>query len=214
MQGNALGASPSISAEGRFVVFFSHATNLVYGDTNGLTDVFIRDVDATGFTSMCEPGIDGVVVCPCSNPPGGPDMGCDNSSSTGGATLSASGIAYLSGDELVFTTSGQRPTAPSIPTQWTGKNSTGAVDGMGVRCTSGPFRRLYVKRAIGGSILAPDFNAGDLPVSALSGFQGDTILPGEARWYVVYYRDAFVLGGCPAGSTFNATQTGKILWSL
>jgi Tol biopolymer transport system component len=34
---------PSISADGRFVVFFSAATNLVAGDTNGAKDVFVRD---------------------------------------------------------------------------------------------------------------------------------------------------------------------------
>jgi hypothetical protein len=30
----------------------------------------------------------------------------------------------------------------------------------------------------------------------------------------VYYRDPVVLGGCSAGSTFNATQTGRVTWSL
>jgi len=34
---------PSISAGGRFVAFASYATNLVAGDTNEATDIFIRD---------------------------------------------------------------------------------------------------------------------------------------------------------------------------
>ena len=34
---------PSISADGRFVVFSSWATNLVAGDTNNTNDVFLRD---------------------------------------------------------------------------------------------------------------------------------------------------------------------------
>lgn len=34
---------PAISADGRFVAFPSDATNLVQGDRNGLTDVFVRD---------------------------------------------------------------------------------------------------------------------------------------------------------------------------
>jgi TolB protein len=34
---------PAISANGRFVVFDSDATNLVAGDTNGFTDLFVRD---------------------------------------------------------------------------------------------------------------------------------------------------------------------------
>jgi Tol biopolymer transport system component len=35
--------APSISADGRYVVFRSNATNLVAGDTNGSPDIFIRD---------------------------------------------------------------------------------------------------------------------------------------------------------------------------
>ncbi len=35
--------SPAISADGRFVAFFSAASNLVAGDTNGKGDVFVRD---------------------------------------------------------------------------------------------------------------------------------------------------------------------------
>jgi Tol biopolymer transport system component len=42
-EGNRASGGPSISASGRVVVFWSSATNLVPGDTNGLTDVFVRD---------------------------------------------------------------------------------------------------------------------------------------------------------------------------
>lgn len=39
---------PQISDDGRFVVFRSGATNLVAGDTNGVTDIFVRDrIDGT-----------------------------------------------------------------------------------------------------------------------------------------------------------------------
>ncbi len=34
---------PAISADGRFVAFASNATNLVTGDTNRVTDIFVRD---------------------------------------------------------------------------------------------------------------------------------------------------------------------------
>jgi len=37
---------PAVSANGRYVVFTSHATNLVVGDTNGQPDVFLRDRQA------------------------------------------------------------------------------------------------------------------------------------------------------------------------
>jgi hypothetical protein len=35
----------------------------------------------------------------------------------------------------------------------------------------------------------------------------------SSHYYLVYYRDPIVLGGCPASSTFNATQTGMVTWS-
>lgn len=41
MGGHSL--APSLSADGRFVAFSSAATNLVYGDTNGQVDIFVRD---------------------------------------------------------------------------------------------------------------------------------------------------------------------------
>jgi Tol biopolymer transport system component len=34
---------PDVSADGRFVVFWSEASNLVPGDTNGVADIFVRD---------------------------------------------------------------------------------------------------------------------------------------------------------------------------
>ncbi|GGL20320.1 hypothetical protein Sme01_73370 [Sphaerisporangium melleum] len=43
---DGLSSAPSFSADGRFAVFNSDATNLVPGDTNGGTDVFVRDRQA------------------------------------------------------------------------------------------------------------------------------------------------------------------------
>ena len=42
-QGNANSFNPDISSDGRFVSFFSAATNLVAGDTNNFYDVFVYD---------------------------------------------------------------------------------------------------------------------------------------------------------------------------
>ena len=214
VQGNALsgGYGVSISAGGRFVAFDSDATNLVAGDANGFTDVFVRDRDATGVTSLCDPGTGGVIACPCSNPPSGPGRGCDNSAATGGASLTASGIAYLSMDSLVFATSGEKPTATSILLQGNALAASGVVYGQGVRCVAGTLKRLFTKHAVAGGITAPDFGAGDPSVSARSAAKGDVIQSGESRWYLVYYRDPIVLGGCPPTSTFNATQTACVVW--
>jgi Tol biopolymer transport system component len=210
-QGNNLSDGPSISGDVRFVAFYSLATNLVAGSLDGVFEVFVRDRDASGFTGLCDPGVAGVAMCPCSNPPSGPAHGCDNSSATGGASLTASGTAYITMDSLVFITSGEKPTATSIVLQGNSLVAGGLVFGQGVRCVDGRLKRMYTKSAIGGSIIAPD--AFDVPVSEQSAALGDPIAAGQSRWYLVYYRDPIVLGGCPASSTFNATQTGRVDWS-
>lgn len=43
-QGDDYAGAPAISADGRQVVSLSSATNLVPGDTNGVYDVFVRDL--------------------------------------------------------------------------------------------------------------------------------------------------------------------------
>ena len=45
-QGNASAIEPSISADGRYVVFSANSTNLVAGDTNNANDIFVRDLQA------------------------------------------------------------------------------------------------------------------------------------------------------------------------
>ena len=50
-EGNADSDYPSISADGRFVAFYSVATNLVKGDANGFNDLFVHD-RKTGTTKL------------------------------------------------------------------------------------------------------------------------------------------------------------------
>jgi Tol biopolymer transport system component len=209
-QGNDGSQGPSISGDGRFVAFWSHADNVDPSDSNDEPDVFLRDRVPSGFTSVCHPGVGGVIACPCGNPPSVVGRGCNNSAATGGAFLTASGQAYLSADSLVFTTFAEKPTALSILLQGKGTVAAGEVYGQGVRCVGGTLKRLFTKTASSGSITAP--GVGDLSVSAQSAAKGDTIQAGRTRWYLVYYRDGQILGGCPSTSTFNATQTGRITW--
>jgi Tol biopolymer transport system component len=204
----------AMSPDGRSVAFQSYGSNLVPGDTNGTADVFVHDaLGGPDFTSVCDPGVAGVLACPCSNPPSGSGRGCDNSAGTGGAILSAAGGTSVSSDSLVFTTSGEMPSALSIVLQGNLFLPSGVVYGQAVRCAGGSLKRLYTRNSSGGSLTAPDIGAGDPSVSARSAARGDVIQPGQSRWYLVYYRDPTVLGGCPATSTFNATQTGEVRWT-
>lgn len=58
-QGDGSSYFPSISADGRFVTYFSAASNLVPGDTNGAFDVFVLDRDSSTTTraSVADGGV-------------------------------------------------------------------------------------------------------------------------------------------------------------
>jgi len=58
-QGNLESANPSMSSDGRLVVFNSRSTQLVPGDTNGQYDVFLRDL-ANGTLERISVGAGGV----------------------------------------------------------------------------------------------------------------------------------------------------------
>lgn len=62
VQGNSLSESPSISADGRYAAFPSDASNLVAGDSNVWTDVFVRDLLAgtTTRVSLTSEGAQGL----------------------------------------------------------------------------------------------------------------------------------------------------------
>lgn len=57
--GNAISQSPSITPDGRYLVFASRATNLVAGDRNGMSDIYLRDLtrDTTILLSSGDGGI-------------------------------------------------------------------------------------------------------------------------------------------------------------
>ncbi|MCB1885463.1 MAG: tandem-95 repeat protein, partial [Geminicoccaceae bacterium] len=56
--GNRDSLDPSLSADGRIVIFRSNADNLVPGDANGTTDLFVRDLQA-GTTELVSVASDG-----------------------------------------------------------------------------------------------------------------------------------------------------------
>ena len=57
-QGNSGSAGPMLSGDGRFVTFSSGAANLVSGDTNGRSDIFVHD-RMTGETTRVSVAADG-----------------------------------------------------------------------------------------------------------------------------------------------------------
>lgn len=62
VQGNYGSYDPSISSDGRYVAFYSDATDLIAGDTNGASDVFVYDretgeIEMVSVNNSCEQGI-------------------------------------------------------------------------------------------------------------------------------------------------------------
>jgi Tol biopolymer transport system component len=57
-QGNSGSSNPSLSADGTKIAFISFASNLVAGDTNGQSDVFVKDL-VTGAVTLASTGTQG-----------------------------------------------------------------------------------------------------------------------------------------------------------
>jgi len=147
--------------------------------------------------------------CPCGNS-GVAGHGCDNSVSTGGARLEATGSASLAHDTLLLSTAGELPTALSIFLQGDVEIPPASF-GDGLRCAGGSLKRLYVKNAVGGSVSAPQ--AGDPSVSARSAAIGDFIQAGATRIDQTYYRDPNVaFCPVPTGNAWNVSSAVRVSW--
>jgi len=145
--------------------------------------------------------------CPCSNT-GRAGRGCQNSASTGGAVLFATGTT--SPDTVVLRCSGELTSALSIYLQGNA-SIVPVVFGDGIRCAGGTIRRLYTKTATAGESFAP--GPSDPSITVRSAQVGVPIPAEGRRYYQVYYRDANA-GFCasPPGNTFNISSAVRIDW--
>ena len=163
----------------------------------------------------CRPGVDaGIIACPCSNPPAGGGLGCNNfgAGPAQSGTLNATGSASLSSDSIHLVASGCNNT--SLNVFFTGSGAlhpTGLVHGAGVRCVTTALKRLYTGSASGGAITRPGM--ADPSVSARSAALGVPISAGQTRHYFNIYRDPSAAGPCGnTASTVNLTNSGSITW--
>lgn len=143
-QSDGPSSSPSVSDDGRVVAFQSSATNLVPGDTNATTDVFVRDL-ASGAATMVSTG-------PTSVAGNGPSRD---------PAISADGryVAFTSAaGNLLPVAAGRRPLRPApTPTnfalldaegrRWYGSAAT--ASGMTVRVA---FPQSAIDRAVGATV--------------------------------------------------------------
>ncbi|MDP6408904.1 MAG: hypothetical protein QGI46_05980, partial [Planctomycetota bacterium] len=199
-QGNGPSYEPSLSADGRFVGFRSHASNLVGGDTNGTRDIFLHDTDGDppAGTTFC-PGDGTGTSCPCSNS-GALDHGCGNGTFGQGSRLTASGDPSVSADTVVLDSAFATPGQPGLYFQ--GDTVLDGGDGVqfgdGLRCAGGVVR-LEVVTSNG---------SGAASSSVRLGASGG-VSPGQTRFYQWWYRDP-TLSVC--GSGFNTSNGVAIYW--
>ncbi len=149
-------------------------------------------------------------ACPCANS-GQVGHGCENSSSSGGAYLTATGNTVLSADTLQFTVTGERPTVLSV--FWQGHAAVGpATYGDGLRCMGVGLKRLHIENAVAGTVIYPD--GVEPPVAARSAALGDPIAPGSVRIYQVSYRDpSQTFCPFPSGGTYNISEALSVTWT-
>lgn len=191
---------------GEVATVYDETVSTPIGDPRGVASAGILGLGGVAF---CFGDGSQSVPCPCSNS-GVCGRGCDNSAATGGAQLGWSGT--LVPDTLVLTSAGQLPSASSIVLQGSAALASPVSFGDGLRCVGGSLKRMYVKAAVNGTVVAPGL--GDLSISDRSALLGDPIAPGSMRSYQVYYRDP-VAGFCSVaqgGDGWNVSNAVRIRW--
>ncbi|MCY2960981.1 MAG: calcium-binding protein [Planctomycetota bacterium] len=197
-----------VSADASRVAFFSDATNLVAGDTNGARDLFVKGCGAPpGPTPHCAGDGTGT-ACPCGNT-GSSGRGCNNSFSTGGGRLDGSGSTKVTNDTLWFQAYGLPNVASALLFQGDAEQNggLGAVFGDGLRCAGGAILRLGSRFASGGSVSFGHGVPGDAPISVNGAIPAGTV---SVRMYQIWYRN--VADFCtPSG--FNLTNGVRVVWT-
>jgi hypothetical protein len=173
-------------------------------------------------TNVCLPGQNGVMACPCSNPPAGTGLGCANfGPSTAGqsASLMATGVASVTdgSDTLSLMAVGENDTVLSVFLEASTASTAGTAYAAGVSCLSGTPKMLYHGKAgtgePAGQITRP--RATDPAIHTRSAQLGDQIQAGQTRIYMVGYRDksAAMATHCnSASATSNSTQGVSVVW--
>jgi hypothetical protein len=187
----------------RYTANDSGTASIVEGGVDGVRVSKLLCDDGSIGTSFC-PADGSGGICPCLNH-GGFTSGCQNSASTGGASLTA--VGTVSPDTVVLTSTGELPSALTIFLQ--GDQAIFPVTyGDGLRCVGGTLKRLFSHNAVAGTVSAPQ--GGDLSITARSAALNAPITPGQTRYYMTYYRDPNA-GFC-APHTFNGSNALSITW--
>ena len=143
--------------------------------------------------------------CPCSNDNDGsvPGSGCDNGVFASGAQLTGSGVASVSLDSLVLTTSHLEPNNSGLYFQANNDLSPGIVWGDGLQCAGGQIKRLQVRFA--------DANGTSYTTVGISAWAGN-VLAGDVKRYQCWYRTT-TNPPCGLGvNDFNSSNGYEVTW--
>lgn len=139
-------------------------------------------------------------ACPCGNASAPAAMiGCVNGASTGGK-LRGSGVASVSADTFVLSSSGGIPFGPGLYFQGSTQITAGVAFGNGLLCLTGATPRLEIRFADGTGAASSTVSISQL--GAVSG--------GDVRGYQMWYRDT--TGFC-TGAGFNLTNAIGLTWA-
>lgn len=141
------------------------------------------------------------VACPCGNT-GANGHGCGNSLNPGGAQLSATGQAQITGDTVLFSATGMSGNV-SLYVQGTGQADSAFDDGK--VCLSGSFLRIGLKANTAGASSNP--SGVDQSISV----KGQVPSSGATRYYQVVYRNIDPSFCTPA--TTNRTNGISLVWT-
>lgn len=139
-------------------------------------------------------------AAPCGNT-GGAETGCANSTGQG-ASLAALGGSSLSADSLSFSGSGMPALATALLFQGNAREGggQGLFFGDGLRCVASSIVRLELVQT----------DAGGQALSSVSLAGASGALPGDRRYYQLWYRDSV---GSPCGTGFNLTNAVEVAWT-
>jgi hypothetical protein len=169
---------------------------------------------------FCFPTVNGVMGCPCGNPPANPgSQGCNNfgdshngNTPTGGGILGGHGQASIANDSIRLDASSLNPSTFALLLESRNANLHGIIYGAGIRCVTSPIVRVYGNNDIRQTTSNGDTQWGWNNDPPLSGAIG--ALPGDITYFQAWYRDPNAFIYCQnTAVTFNVTNALSITWA-
>jgi Tol biopolymer transport system component len=177
-------SDPTVSADGRYVVFASYASNLVAGDTNGSLDIFVRDRQ-TGQTTRVDVGPAGEQANG-SQPTMTPDARYVAFVSTQPAALVPGTTATGTQLFLLDRSTGALRMLPSPPAGFTGPAAPRIDDDGGrivYRASGGGVNGAFVVDTASGTTTRADALPDGTPGNGGDGFEAvDPAISGDGNW--------------------------------